>query len=239
VCIFVDQFGNVRFAYAKHDVDQTTLDLRAEGVYPRKVRPNQPIDLVHNPGAGMKDESQGPRPVAARGNWGMDTGRFDWNARDDRLADSPLWSTMWGKAQHHVVIPVSHGYEMTKRHGDRRWSCVVRTDRPDEPWWVPALGRVQAGKHRTEWHVSMVTVDAGPVFGPIHDTPREIVALRDWDECETWLRGDEKECRKLLRPAGPDVLRAYRVHDDVLRDAFPAEKAPEPYKGPPGQSRLP
>ncbi|MES2154508.1 MAG: SOS response-associated peptidase family protein [bacterium] len=221
----MDQFGNVRFAYKRYSVEEVGLDKRGDGAYPRKIRPNQPIDVVHNRDAGG--------PAASVGNWGMNTGRFDWNARDDRLAESPLWSAMWGKAASHVVIPVSHGYEMTKRHGDRRWSCVVREDNPDEPWWVPGLGRIQNGKFRTEWHVTMVTVEAGPVFDPIHDTPREIVALRDWKECQTWLAGDDAACRKLLRPATTDLLGAYRVHDDVLRDAFPAAKAPLPWR-PPG-----
>ncbi len=221
MCIFVDQFGNVRFAYQKYKVEEVGLDPRGDGAYPRKVRPNQRIDLVHN------RESGGP--AASVGNWGMNTGRFDWNARDDRLDESPLWKSMWGKPECHVVVPVSHGYEMTKRHGDRRWSCVVRADGADEPWWVPGLGRIQLGKHRTEWHVTMITVPAGPVFEPIHDTPREIVALRDWDACKAWLGGDPDACRQLLRPAGPDTLRAYRVHDDVLKEAFPAARAPEPY----------
>lgn len=221
MCIFVDQFGNVRFAYKRYGVAEVGLDKRGDGAYPRKVRPNTPIDLVHNHPGG---------PAASVGNWGMDTGRFDWNARDDRLDESPLWGTMWGRPACHVVLPVSHGYEMTKRHGDRRWSCIVRADAPDEPWWVPGLGRIQAGRFRTEWHVTMVTVSAGPVFGPIHDTPREIVALRSWEECLAWLRGDAAACRALLRPATDAVLRSYRVHDDVLKESFPAERAPLPLR---------
>ena len=102
------------------------------------------------------------------------------NARDDRLATSPLWRGLWMVPGRHVVIPVSHGYEATTRTGRRRWYAVVRHD--GEPLLVPGLGRVQMGPFGTEWHVTMVTVDAGPVFEPIHDTPREIVCLRDWKE---------------------------------------------------------
>ena len=50
----------------------------------------------------------------------------------------------------------------------------------------------------------------------------------DTRSMQTWLRGDATECRRLLRPAMPDVLRAYRVHDDVLKESFPALRAPEP-----------
>lgn len=241
MCIFVDQFGNVRFAYKQYSVEEVGLDPRGDGAYPRKVRPNTRLDIVHNIGGATT--GAGAAKMAAQtkqtfgvsvGNWGMNTGRFDWNARDDRLEESPIWSTMWGKRESHVVIPVSHGYEMTMRHGAKMWSCIVRADDPEKPWWVPGLGRIQAGKHRTEWHATMVTVEAGPVFEPIHDTPREIVALRDWTECETWLRGDAEECRKLLRPAGTDLLRSYRVHDDVLKEAFPAAEAPRPLAGGPG-----
>ena len=214
MCIFFGQDGTIQFRYRTYKVDEVTPyepQMRA--------RPNNRINLV---AAGAKGLEQ------HRGNWGLNTGRFDWNARDDRLAKSPLWREMWKKPGHHIVVPMSRAYEATTRHGGRRWFAVRRVD--DEPLWVPALGRVQPGAYRTEWHVSLVTVDAGPVFSPIHDTPREIVCLRDWDEVRTWLAAeDESALKALLRPADEALLQAYRVSDDVLKASFPAERCSEPY----------
>lgn len=217
MCIFFDQLGNVAHKYKTYGVDEIA-PYKPE---PR-VRPNTLLNLL---AAGTKG------PEQHRGNWGFGTGKFDWNARDDRLDSSPLWRTMWMQRGHHVVVPMTHAYESTKRTGDRRWFAVERID--DEPLWVPALGRIQKGAHRTEWHVSLVTVDAGPVFDAVHDTPREIVALRDWKEAAAWLEAaDEPRMRSLLRPAGPDVLRAYRVSDDVLKADFPPGLSPQPYEAP-------
>jgi putative SOS response-associated peptidase YedK len=222
VCIFFDQDGAVVYRYRTYGVEEV-LPYAPE---PR-VRPNNPINLVAPGERGV---------IQTRGNWGFETGRFDWNARNDRLATSPLWSQLWMRPGQHVLVPMSHAYEATLRHGPRQWYAVRRRD--GEPLWVPALGRIQAGKHRTEWHVSVVTVDAGPVFSPIHDTPREIVCLRDWQEARTWLAAnDEAAVRRLLRPAGGDLLEAYRVHDDVFRDSFPATRCAEPFS-PPRRVRL-
>lgn len=217
MCIFVDQHGNIAYRYPTYTVDEVSP------FEPQmRIRPNNRINLVA-PGPGG--------PQQHLGNWGMDTGQFDWNARDDRLATSPLWRSMWGQPGHHVVLPITHGYEATTRHGGRRWFAVERHDR--EPMLIAGLGRVQEGKHRTEWHVTMVTTDAGPVFAPIHDTPREIVVLRDWTEAQEWLAAkDPDRLRKLLRPAGTDLLRSYRVHDDVFKEKFPAEKCSDPYQAP-------
>lgn len=215
MCIFFAQDGSIVFRYRRYKVEEV-----APFAPQPRARPNGPLNLV----------ASGPKgPEQHRGNWGVGTGQFDFNARDDRLATSPLWKTMWLHPGQHVVVPMSHAFEATVRHGPRRWFAVKR--RGDEPLWVPALGRIQKGHYRTEWHVSLVTVDAGPVFEPIHDTPREIVCLRDWDEVESWLAAeDEGKTRKLLRPSGSDLLESYRVHDDVFKPKFPAERCPEPYE---------
>lgn len=214
MCIFFDQHGDIAHAYRTYGVH----DVSPFQPEPR-IRPNQRINLVAPRPGGYGNE---------RGNWGFRTGRFDWNARDDRLAQSPLWSTMWMNPGHHVLVPMSHAYEATTRYGRRRWFAVARHD--GGPLWVPALGRIQPGPHRTEWHTSVVTVDAGPVFAPIHDTPREIVCLRDWPEARTWMEArDEAAIRRLLRPAGEDLLTSYRVHDDVFKETFPAEDCSKPF----------
>lgn len=217
MCIFFDQHGDIQFRYRAYGVDEVM-----PFVPQLRARPNGPVNLIAGGSKG---------PEQHRGNWGVGTGRFDFNARDDRLATSPLWRSYWLQLGRHVVVPMSHAYEATVRHGPRRWFAVRRKD--GEPLWVPGLGRVQAGRHRTEWHVSVVTVDAGPVFEPIHDTPREIVCLRDWDEAATWLKADdEKGLRRLLRPAGKDLLDSYRVHDDVYKEGFPAERCSLPLEEP-------
>ncbi|MBI2077623.1 MAG: SOS response-associated peptidase family protein [Euryarchaeota archaeon] len=231
MCIFIDQHGNIVFKYRAYEVHEV-MPFRPQ----MRIRPNNLVNLV------ARGEKHFEQHV---GNLGLRTGRFDWNARDDRLATSPLWNGMWKRPGNHVVIPISHGYEATTRHGKRRWFAIKRND--GDPMLIPGLGRVKKGPFRTEWHVTMVTVDAGPVFEPIHDTPREIVTLRDWDEAKTWLAAeDEKAMRRLLRPAGIDLLRSYRVHDDVFKDSFPAERCSEPlvertargiedFGGPPGK----
>lgn len=217
MCIFVDQHGNIAFRYRTYGVEEVA----AFEPQPR-ARPNTLLNLVAPGRRG---------PEQHRGNWGFRTGQFDWNARDDRLATSPLWGALWGRPGHHVVVPISHGYEATTRFGKRRWFAVKRRD--DEPIWVAGLGRVQPGPDRAEWHVTLVTVDAGPVFSPIHDTPREIVFLRDWDEARRWLAaGDERGLRALLRPSTPDLYESYRVHDDVFKESFPAERCAEPFVPP-------
>jgi putative SOS response-associated peptidase YedK len=213
---FVGQDGSIRFHYRTYGVDEVA----PFSPQPR-IRPNARIFLL----------VQGKERVEQhRGNWGMGTGRFDWNARDDRLDESPLWKHMWGKREGHCVIPVSRVYEATTRHGQRQWHAIRRAD--EEPLLIPGLGRVQAGKYRTEWHVSMVTVDAGPVFQEVHDRPREVVCLRTWSEATTWMAGADKAAmRALLRPAEEGLVQSYRVHDDVLKEAFPAEKCAAPWDG--------
>lgn len=213
MCIFFSQDGTIVFRYRTFDVDELT-PYQPE---PR-VRPNNLINLI---ASGEK------KPQSARGNWGFRTGKFDWNARDDRLATSPLWSKMWMQPGQHVIVPMTRAFESTKRRGAREWFAVKRRD--EEPLLVPALGRIQKGPFRTEWHVAVVTVDAGPVFDPIHDTPREIVCLRDWNEATTWLSAKDPDAtRKLLRPAGEDLLTSYRVHDDVFKESFPAAHCGDP-----------
>lgn len=214
---FVGQDGTVQFHYRQYGVDEVA----PFSPQPR-IRPNGRIGLVAKGDKGFEHH---------RGNWGLGTGRFDWNARDDRLATSPLWKSMWHRPGRHVVIPASRVYEATLRRGARQWFAVKRRD--GAPLWVPGLGRVQKGAYRTEWHVAMVTVDAGPVFGAIHDRPREVVCLRDWDEVRTWMESpEEKGLRGLLRPGEKELLESYRVHDDVLRPSFPAERCAEPWRPP-------
>lgn len=213
---FVGQDGTIQFHYRTYGVEEVA----PFSPQPR-IRPNALLNLVIR-GDGKFEQH--------RGNWGLGTGRFDWNARDDRLATSPLWKSMWLRPGRHVVIPASRVYEATTRHGGRQWHAVRRTG--EAPLWIPGLGRVQKGAYRVEWHVAMVTVDAGPVFGAIHDRPREVVCLRDWDEVETWLTGtDQGLLRRLLRPADASLLASYRVHDDVLKDSFPAARCADPWPG--------
>jgi len=214
---FVGQDGTIKFHYPRYGIEE----VMPYSPQPR-ARPNSWINLVVKGDKGFEQH---------RGNWGMNTGQFDWNARDDRLATSRLWKSMWLHAGQHVVVPASRIYESTTRHGDRQWFAVKRRD--TDPLWIAALGRVQAGAYRTEWHVSFVTVDAGPVFHAIHDRPREVVCLRDWDEATSWLSAqDEAHMRKLIRPAGPEFLESYRVHDDVLKPSFNAERCAEPWPAP-------
>lgn len=214
---FVGQDGTIRFHYPTFGVEEVM-----PYVPQPRIRPNALLNLISRGDGG---------PESHRGNWGLGTGRFDWNARDDRLAASPLWKSMWRHPGRHVVIPASRVYEATTRHGARQWHAVKRRD--DEPLWIPGLGRVQKGKYRVEWHVAMVTVDAGPVFQAVHDRPREVVCLRDWAEAQAWLAaGDEAPLRKLLRPASKNLLESYRVGDDVLRDSFPADRCAERWTAP-------
>lgn len=215
MCIFFSQDSTIAFRYRTFEVDET-VPYRPEF----RVRPNNLVNLIA-PVDG--------RPANQRGNWGFRTGKFDWNARDDRLATSPLWSTMWMQPGHHVLVPMSRAFEATTRRGSREWFAVKRRD--DEPLLVPGLGRMQQGPFRTEWHVSVVTVDAGPVFEPIHDTPREIVCLRDWREARQWLAAHDPDgTRRLLRSASEDLLESYRVHDDVFKESFPAAKVAQPFR---------
>lgn len=212
---FVGQDGTIQYHYPRFGVEEVT----PFSPQPR-IRPNARINLIARGDRGFEQH---------RGNWGLGTGQFDWNARDDRLASSPLWKSLWLQPGLHVVVPASRVYEATTRHGARRWFAVRRRD--ETPLWIPGLGRVQKGAYRTEWHVALVTVDAGPVFRTIHDRPREVVCLRDEDEAKTWMDArDEATLRRLLRPAGEDLLESYRVHDDVLRPSFPAERCAEPWR---------
>ena len=214
---FLGQDGTILFHYQTYGVEEVS----PYSPWPR-IRPNSRINLV----------ARGERgPEQHRGNWGLGTGQFDWNARDDRLGTSPLWKGMWLRPGQHVLVPASRVYEATTRRGAREWHAVKRRD--GAPLWMPGLGRVQAGQYRTEWHVSIVTVDAGTVFRGIHDRPREVVCLRDWNEARAWLAAeDEDALRRLLRPADEGLVESYRVHDDVLKPSFPAERCAEPWVPP-------
>ncbi len=111
---FIGQDGSIRFHYRTYGVEEV-----APFSPEPRVRPNARIFLLAAGANAVENH---------RGNWGMGTGRFDWNARDDRLAESPLWKHLWGNPANHVVIPASRVYEATTRHGERQWHAIRRRD---------------------------------------------------------------------------------------------------------------
>lgn len=150
--------------------------------------------------------------VVERHVFGFSKRFTSFNARDDKLETSRLWSGLFGKAGHHGVAPVSYILEWADLgDGQRPW----RIERADgAAMAVPAL----VGGYwedRSKRAFSLVTVAPNAFIARIHD---RVIAQLDDDAIAVWLRPeahDVAELRVCLTPGEPADFVAYPLRGDV------------------------
>ena len=141
------------------------------------------------------------------------TRRFaSFNARDDRLDSSKMWSRMFGHAGHHGVAPVSYILEWGDLGDGKRPFRIERAD--GAVMCVPALVGGYWEK-KGERAFSLVTIAPNRFVAAFHD--RMIGQLTD-DQVDVWLHPQDHDARGLRTclAAPPDEeLVAYPLASDA------------------------
>ena len=136
--------------------------------------------------------------VGVRARWGfpVGAGRPVGNARDDRLLQSPMWSSMLGKSP--CLVASTGIYEMAQVDG-RKTSLWFRR-RDGKPIVMPGLTATRNMEGGPRRCFAIVTTQPNAFFGQFHD--RQVCVL-DGDGMQQWLSAGSQEAMGLLR--APDV----------------------------------
>jgi putative SOS response-associated peptidase YedK len=134
------------------------------------------------------------------------------NARVEKLQESPLWRSKFGKS--HCVVPLSYVIEWVEKAGGRTPYLIQRRDR--RLWMAPAL----FGHHHEDKEVAafaICTREPNRFFGSFHDrmvgalTP----ALMDrWLEPEAHSKEDLLEC---IRAPAEEELEAQPTTPEITK----------------------
>ncbi len=147
-----------------------------------------------------------------RARWGFDVGggRPIGNARDDRLAESPMWKAMYGKSP---CLFVSTGvYEQVKR--PKKTSYWFRR-RDGHLIVMPGLVGERGVKGEKRLCAVIVTTEPSDLFAKFHN--RQVCALMA-KETDTWMKGgDPSKLGKLLHPPGNGEWEAVPVDDRIFK----------------------
>lgn len=160
------------------------------------------------------------------------THRFSsFNARDDRLEGSKMWSKMFLHDGHHGVAPVSYILEWGDLQ-DGQGKRPFRIERADgAAMCVPALVGPYWDKEGTDGF-ALVTIAPNRFVSTFHD--RMIGQLAD-DRLDVWLRPeahDPADVRACLGAPPEDELVAYPLRADVGKAKFDDAAAMEAVGGP-------
>ncbi len=121
---------------------------------------------------------------------------------------APLYMPAWRRAQR-VVVWVSWFYEFDQRvHPKIPWAVVPRRQ---SFWPMAALGnRVTNEMGQTQMSVAIITVAPNQTLLDIghHRSP---ALLHDSKAVKTWLDGDSKSARALLKPSPENVMEVTEV----------------------------
>jgi putative SOS response-associated peptidase YedK len=130
-----------------------------------------------------------------RARWGFDVGagRPIGNARDDRLTESGLWSSMLGKS--HGLVCSTGIYEKAEVDGVMTPLWFRRVD--GKPIVMPALvGERKSKEGEKRLCCAIVTTQPNDFFGQFHD--RQVCAL-DAKAADAWMAaGSQEEAMRLL-----------------------------------------
>jgi putative SOS response-associated peptidase YedK len=180
-----------------------------------------------------------------RARWGFDVGagRPIGNARDDRLTESGLWSSMLGKS--HALVASTGIYEKAEVDGVMTPLWFRRRD--GKPIVMPALcGERKSKEGEKRLCCSIVTTGPNDFFGQFHD--RQVCVLGR-QEMEGWMGATSTEAAlKLLHAPSNDewevvpvdnrIFQHGRVETEHLKETGP----PMRWSGKPmkkaGQARL-
>lgn len=166
---------------------------------------------------------KGDKPVVERHVFGFSKRFSSFNAREDKLDDSKMWSTMWGK--HHGVAPVSYILEWA---GEGEEKVPYRIERADgAAMAVPALVGAY-WEHKEDRAFALVTIEPNEFVRSFHD--RMIGQLTD-EGVDMWLHPEKTGkpgLRKLLAPPPNDELVARPLRKDAGKAKFDDPKWLEP-----------
>ena len=150
------------------------------------------------------------KPEVERHIFGFSKRFSSFNARDDKLEASKMWSTMFGR--HHGVAPVSYILEWGDLGDGKKPFRIERAD--GAAMAVPAL----VGAYwddKTKRGFALVTIPPNKFVGTFHD--RMVGQLVD-EAIDVWLKPTEHskaQLRALLKAPPDDELVAYPLKDDV------------------------
>lgn len=189
----------------------------------------------------------GERDVV-RARWGFPVGpRPVGNARDDKLASSPMWSKMLGNSP--CLLAATGIYEMIKTDAGKQAYWFRRRD--GRPIVMPGLCRERTLHERPTLCAAIVTTEPNPFFARYH--ARQVCELED-DAHDAWMSAGPDEALDLVRAPPAEAWEAVPVDARIfgkgrreLEDLVPVgepetiETDPEDVGRPaagPGQRRL-
>lgn len=156
--------------------------------------------------------NKGSERAIVRARWGFDVGpgRPVGNARDDRLLESRMWSSMLAKSP--CLFLTTGIYEMIKEPTKTSY-WFRRADK--RPIVMPGLcsERGMGGERRL--CAAIVTTKPNAFFGQFHD--RQVCVL-DRDEMDEWMTTkDPQKALGLLHPPANDEWEAVPVDDRIFK----------------------
>lgn len=183
-----------------------------------------------------------------RVRWGFPVGpRPVGNARDDRLQESPMWSSLLGTG--HALFVSTGIYEMVKDASGVKRSYWFRR-RDGRPIVMPGLVGERTLKGEPRLCGAIITTEPNALFSRYH--PRQVCSL-EADQLDAWMTADGEAAMELLQAAPDDAWEAVPVDDRIfgkgrreLEDLVPVGEpetidTPGPANKPPagaGQSTL-
>lgn len=156
------------------------------------------------------EDDHGRRIVRARWGFPIGKGRPVGNARDDRLRESRLWSSMLGTS--HCLVATTGVYEMIKKP-EKRSYWFRRVDQ--DPIIMPGLVGERNIKGEKTLCATIVTTEPNAFFGQYHN--RQVCAL-EADERDAWMAADgADEAMKLLHAPPDDAWEAVPVDNRIFQ----------------------
>ncbi len=148
-----------------------------------------------------------------RARWGfpVSAGRAVGNCRDDKLTESPLWASMFGKR--HCMVAATGIYEMVRENGIKTSYWFRRRD--GRPIIMPGL----VSERNIEGHLRLccgiITTQPNQFFGRFHD--RQVCVLED-DEMDAWMAaGHPGDMRRLLHAPADEDWEAVPVDNRIFQ----------------------
>lgn len=156
------------------------------------------------------NEPEGRTVVRAR--WGFPVGpRPVGNARDDKLLESRMWSSMLGKSP--CLVAATAVYEQVKRGNEKVSYWFRRVD--GKPIVMPGLAGPRKVHDEERLCAAIVTTEPNAFFGRFHS--RQVCTLSP-AEADSWMTGtDPQTLTGLLHPPADDEWEAAPVEGVFAR----------------------
>lgn len=154
--------------------------------------------------------------VRARWGFPVGPGRPVGNCRDDRLTESRMWASMYGKS--HCLFVATGIYEMTTDAAGKKHSWWFRRS-DGHPIVMPGLvseRSVQVGDGAPVKRLcgGIITTEPSPFFGAFHN--RQVCVLEP-AEFDAWMAGgDPEELRSLLHTPQPGAWEAVPIDGRIF-----------------------